>query len=260
VDLELKGKVALVTGATGDIGRACAEMLASEGVTVRINARSETDLEAIAERIRETGGDVEVVAGDVTDDAMHERLVPPGREPDVFVHAAGHRFRYAKLHAADDADTEMLWRVDYDAFEKVSKRCIVPMMARRYGRLIALTSLGASTSGAGTPHYTPVKAALEGLVRALAVDYSRYGITANAVAPGFTHTGRFTERVDRQTDRPPGGASVAPPSLERATSVRRIADPVEIAAPIVFLCSPAASYVTGTTLVVSGGAHLNNLW
>jgi NAD(P)-dependent dehydrogenase (short-subunit alcohol dehydrogenase family) len=260
VDLELKGKVALVTGATGGIGRACAEMLAHEGATVRINARSEADLEAIARQIGEAGGAVEVVAGDVTDAAVHDRLLPEGREPDVFVHAAGHRFRYAKLHNADDADTAMLWRVDYDAFQRLAKRCAVPMMARRYGRIIALTSLGASTSGTGTPHYTPVKAALEGLVRALAVDYGRYGITANAVAPGFTRTGRFTERVDRQTDRPPGGPSLAPPSLERATSVRRIADPMEIAAPIVFLCSPAASYVTGTTLLVSGGAHLNNVW
>jgi len=240
--LDLEGKLALVTGATGDIGRACAEALLAEGARVRLSARDENALTAMKAE------NVDIVAGDLRDDATIERLVPDGDAPDIVVHAAGHRFRYAKLHAEEEEDVARLHDVDYEAFMKIARRAAGEMMTKRFGRFVAITSLHAQVAGPGAIRYAAMKAALEAAIRGLAVDYGRFGITANAVAPGLTRTGRFSAR----------GADAE--NLASATSVRRIADPAEIAAPVVFLCSARASYITGATLLVTGGLHLSNTW
>ena len=250
MDLELDGHVALVTGASGDLGAACAELLAREGARVCITGRDAARLDSVRERIAALGATVEAIAGDLSDPELVARLTPDGGEPNIFVHAAGHRFRYAKLHAESEDDARAMHEIDEESFARIAKRALPAMMLRRFGRIVAITSLGASVGGAGTPRYSAAKAALEAIVRSIAIDYGRYGITANAVAPGFTATSRFASRLTED----------ARARLEGATSVKRIAEPIEIAVPVAFLCSPRASYITGVTLHVAGGAQLNNLW
>jgi 3-oxoacyl-[acyl-carrier protein] reductase len=242
--LDLEGKLALVTGATGDIGRACVDLLVAEGARVRLSGRDEARLQAV----QATSDRVELVAGDLREASTIERLVPEGDAPDIVIHAAGHRFHYAKLHAEDDADVAALHEVDYEAFMRIARRAAGDMMMKRFGRFVAITSLSSHLAGPGAIRYAAMKAALEGAVRGLAVDYGRFGITANAIAPGFTLTARQQTR-EGDSER-----------LTSATSLRRMADPSEIAAPAVFLCSPRASYITGATLLVSGGLHLSNAW
>lgn len=250
MNFELEGRTALVTGATGDIGAACAEALAREGARVRITGRDEARLEAVRARLAAAGAPVEAVAGDLASPEFLARLVEEDSAIDVFVHAAGHRFRYAKLHTESEEDVRAMQAVDQESFVSLAKRALPSMMLRRFGRIVAVTSLGATMSGAGTPRYGAVKAALESFVRSIAIDYGRYGVTANAVAPGFTETSRLAARLNEATRA----------KLEGATSVKRIAAPEEIAAPVAFLCSARASYVTGVTLHVAGGAQLNNVW
>src|SRR5262249_7184935 len=141
------------------------------------------------------GTGVETVAGDLCDPITIERLVPEGAEPDIVVHAAGHRFAYAKLHAEEAAEADLFGRGDYEGVAPDVRRAAPAMMARRWGRIVAVTSIAAAVAGAGSARYTSTKSAVEGLVRALAVDYGRYGITANAVAPGFVATERLISRA-----------------------------------------------------------------
>ncbi|HVJ95053.1 MAG TPA: SDR family oxidoreductase [Labilithrix sp.] len=247
---DLAGKTALVTGAGGGIGSACAELLAEEGVRIRLSARDPSRLDALVSKIRGMGGDVEVRPGDLASAETIAALVPENDEPDIIVHAAGHRFRYAKLHVASSEDSAQTYAIDFEAFTQLCKRALPGMMGKRYGRIVAITSMASLAAGSGSPHYAAAKAAVDGLVRAIAVDYGRYNVTANSIAAGFVATSRFAARA---TDE-----NIA--KFEAATSVKRIGDPREIAAPAVFLCSSAASYMTGSTLIVAGGAQLNNLW
>ncbi len=228
---------ALVTGASGTLGRAVVAALVADGFAVVGTGRRAAAVDGAT-----------YVAGDLLDEGFRASLVREDAPPLVLVHCAGHRFTYARLHAFAQVDLAGLRAVDEDAFRDLAARCLPWMMGARFGRIVAVTSLAAQISGPGSAPYTAVKAAVEGLVRGLAVDYGRFGITANAVAPGAFEG-------DRLAGRGVDGARLA-----EGTALGRLARPEEIAAPIAFLCSDKASYVTGQTLVVAGGADLQARW
>jgi NAD(P)-dependent dehydrogenase (short-subunit alcohol dehydrogenase family) len=260
MDLELAGKTALVTGASGDIGAACATALAREGVRVRVTGRDEARLAALVAAITAQGGAAEAIAGDLTDAAFLAALMA-GPGPDLFVHSAGHRFALARFHAADPADAALTWKLEVEAFSALAAWALPEMMGRRFGRIVAIGSLAAHTGANGSTHYAGAKAAVEGLVRSIAAEYGRFRITANAVAPGFVETSRLGARAAGAF----AGALAASAddhraSLARATVVKRLARPEEIADPVAFLCSPRAAYITGVTLRIAGGADLHSLW
>ncbi|MFO0746208.1 MAG: SDR family oxidoreductase [Myxococcota bacterium] len=237
---------ALVTGASSGIGRAIVQALAADGLVVTATGRDEAQLLDLP---------AHAVAGDLTKltdpaDGWLDRLAPPGARCDVLVHAAGHRFVYERFAAFDPRDAARLQAVDVDAFALLVQRLLPGMMARRAGRIVAVTSLAATLGGAGAAPYAQAKAALEGLVRGLATDVGRFGITVNAVAPGFVLTPRMEARTDPDRRQ----------RLAAATSLKRLATPVDVAGPVRFLCSAEAAYITGHTLVVDGGAHLANVW
>lgn len=239
-------RTALVTGASSGIGRAVVQALAADGLTVTATGRDLAQLVDLpATPIAcDLAGAPEAVA------AALDALVPPGASFDVFVHAAGHRFAYARFPTFDPADAVRLQAIDVDAFARLVQRLLPGMMGRRGGRIVAVTSLAASLGGAGAAPYAQAKAALEGLVRGLATDVGRFGITVNAVAPGFVLTPRMEARTDPDRRQ----------RLLQATSLKRLATPADIAGPIRFLCSSEAAYITGQTLVVDGGASLANAW
>ena len=238
---------ALVTGATSDLGSAIARALAPD-CSLTLTGRDSARLTAIA---TELGADA--VRGDLTDPAFRAALtgdqVSTARF-EGFVHSAAHRFDYQRFHAVTPDDRAAQRALDFDAPIALLATLVPEMMARRHGRIVLVSSLAAQVAGDGAALYAAHKAGLEGLVRGLAVEYGRFGVTANAVAPGPIETSRLALRTTPESRA----------RLVAAPVVKRLARPDDVARAVAFLMSPAAAYITGITLPVTGGLHLNARW
>lgn len=253
MDLELRGRVALVAGAGRGIGAAAARRLAQEGARVGLLARTAEQVEGLA---KELGPDALALPCDARDvpavEAALQRLEDAWGPPLVVVACQAAHFQPAKLTTLTDADEAALVDTDLLATTRLLRRCIPKMMLAKHGRVVVIGSLAGATGVGGGPLYATAKAGLEGLVRGLAVDYSRYGLTFNVVRPGFTDTERFVQRV--------GDDPEWRKKLERNTATRRITTADEVAALVAFLCSSLAGSITGAVVDITGGSHLNNLW
>jgi 3-oxoacyl-[acyl-carrier protein] reductase len=251
VDLGLKGKTALVVGAGRGIGRAIALALASEGVSLGAWARSGPELESLAQAMG-PNAQVHVQTCDVTQAAeVESRFAELERtlgRIEIVVYCVAALFEPKKLQFVDSQEAELYLRTDLGAAIQVFRRALPGMMEARFGRLVALGSLAARAGVPGGTLYAAAKAGLEGLVRGIAVDYARRGITANVVAPGFVETERLAKRLL--------GSDAARKELEDRTAARRLVRAEEVADAVTFLCSPRAGAITGIVLEVTAGAHL----
>jgi NAD(P)-dependent dehydrogenase (short-subunit alcohol dehydrogenase family) len=258
MDLGLDGKVALVAGGGRGIGRAVARALAREGAHVAVAARGQDDLDKAAAEVRAAGRKAATVAVDLGTAGAADQALAATRTlgpPTLLVLCAAVLYEPKKLHHVSDAEIATALSVDVGAALALCRAFLPDMMLARFGRIVAVGSLAARTGIAGATLYGAAKAALEGLVRGLAVDYTRRGITANVVAAGFTETERLQQRLGDETV-----AATARERLTRATATRRLLAPEEVADVVTFLCSPRAGGITGAVVDVTGGAHLNNLW
>jgi meso-butanediol dehydrogenase / (S,S)-butanediol dehydrogenase / diacetyl reductase len=255
MDLGLEGRIALVAGGGRGVGRACALALAREGAQVAVLARTAAAVDEVAAAIGAAGGRALPLTADLTDETatgaalarLEERLGPP----TLLVVAAAAVYRHQKLHHVSAAETAALLDLDLGAPIRLCRQLLPGMLAARHGRVVLLGSLAARTSLPGATLYTTAKAALEGLARGLAVDYSRHGITANTVCIGYVDGERLARRL---ADDP-----AARERLARGTATRKLLAPEEVASVVTFLCSARASGVTGAVVEVTGGAHLGNL-
>jgi len=238
------GRRALITGATSQIGRSIARALATDGYQLLLTGRRADVLSTLASELN-----AKWVAGDLTTPALREQLAS-GPAFHALVHSAGHTFTYARHHDFAAADEAALHEVDYRAGAALARLLVPGMMKQRAGRFVFIGSLAATFAGGGSTPYAATKAAVEGLSRGLATDYGRFGITSNVVALGVIETERTALRMTDERRR----------AFAAATSLRRIGQPTDVAGPVRFLCSDEAAYITGTTLVVSGGLHLNQGW
>jgi len=246
---DLAGKIAIVTGGSRGIGRATSVALAQAGALVLVNYRSNE--EAARETVRlieEAGGQAELAAFDVADpdsvdQSIKEALTRHGRI-DILVNNAGISIDQLLLRVSAK-DLEMTWATNVNGAVYCAKACIRPMMKKRWGRIINLSSVVAESGNAGQAVYSASKAALLGLTRSLAREYASRGITVNAVAPGFIET-------DMTADLP----EAARQGIVDQTPLGRIGRPEEVAAAVVFLASEEAGYITGQVVRVNGGMHV----
>lgn len=232
---------ALLTGASSPVGQAIASALAEQGHLVfGVSRTAPASASPFAE----------VLQADLADPLEQCRVAQAAEGATVLVHAAGHRFAYHRFHAQPPEDAAQTWAVDYGAFAHVAQLLLPSMMRARTGRIIAITSLHARLGGPGCATYAAAKAACEGLVRSLACDYGRFGITANAVAPGPIEGPRLEARRADDAGR----------ALAQRAALRRIPNPEDVASAVGYLCGPGGASVTGQVLTVSAGIDLLTQW
>ncbi len=256
MDLGIASRVALVAGASQGIGRAVAIGLAKEGADVILLARSADKLEDAAKEIRALGRRAEPVAVAAEDRAALrsavERATKALGEPTILVLAIAAMWAPQKLQFTSDEEIDRLLDTDVVSAIDLCRLVLPGMMQQRFGRIVTIGSVAARSGVSGGTLYATSKAALEGLMRGIALDDSRRGITANTVAVSFADTERLASRT--------AGDQEARDRLVRATATRKIPLPEDIADVVTFLCSPRASAITGAVVDATAGAHLNNLW
>jgi 3-oxoacyl-[acyl-carrier protein] reductase len=239
---ELTGKTALVTGATGTIGATIARGLHGQGATVAISGTRREVLDGLA---AELGGRVHILPANLADPAETEALVPRAEEAmgqlDILVANAGVT-RDNLLVQLRDEDWEQVIAINLSATFRLSRAAVRGMMRRRFGRVIAITSVVGITGNPGQANYVAAKAGITGMIKAMAHEYAKRGVTANCVAPGFIVTPMTDKLNDKQRE-----------TIVAKIPASRAGTPAEVAAAVVFLASNEAGYVTGQTLHVNGG-------
>ncbi|OBF19135.1 short-chain dehydrogenase [Mycobacterium kubicae] len=237
----MSGQKALVTGATSGIGRAIAKRLAAEGAEVIVHGRNGARAEEVVHEITAQGGTAGFLTADLSDTADIERLARDAGDVDILVNNAG---VYQFLGTAEMTDDGFALHMNLNTRAPyVLVRLLAPGMARRgRGAIVNISTLAATVPTAGTGMYAASKAALEQLTRVWAAEYADRGVRVNAVAPGPTRSAG-TDDMDAATLQ----------TIADTTALRRIAEPEEIAEPVVFLASDKASYITGIVLEVAGG-------
>ena len=245
---DLTGRSALVTGGSKGIGRAIATIFAQAGAEVMIAARHEKELQATAAEIRRAGGArVEYAVADMARRSDIVRLAEKAAatlgKVDILVNNAGANVPQA-IDAIRDEDWDRLVELNLTSCMALSRAIAPGMKQRRWGRIIHMSSIMGLGSTPTRNAYSATKSALLGLARAMALDLGPYNITVNCIAPGPI-----------ATDMPMSILSLKEQdALAARTAFNRWARPDELAGPALLLASEAGSYVTGTVLVVDGGA------
>ncbi|MFZ1578558.1 MAG: 3-oxoacyl-ACP reductase FabG [Nostocoides sp.] len=244
-------RVAIVTGAARGIGAATAQRLASDGYAVAVLDLSEPDCAATVSAITDAGGQALAVGVDVSDEeqvaAGVARVAAELGPPVVLVNNAG-IIRDNLIFKMSSADWDAVMGVHLRGAFLMSRACQAFMTQAQFGRIVNLSSSSAQ-GNRGQANYSAAKAGLQGFTKTLAIELGRFGVTANAVAPGFIQTEMTAATAARI------GMSFEDFLAAAATQipVQRVGQPQDIAAMISFLCSPEAGFVSGQVIYVAGG-------
>jgi 3-oxoacyl-[acyl-carrier protein] reductase len=241
----VEGRVALVTGASQGIGRACALVLAAGGAKVALCARNEEKLQQVAAEIAAQGGEAAVIKMDVASEdeikAGVKAVLARFERIDILVNNAGVTHDQLMMRMKR-ADWDNVINTNLTGPFLLTQAAIVGMLKHRWGRVINITSIFGQIGQAGQANYASSKAGLIGLTMAVAREVASRGITVNAVAPGFIETAMTSVLSD---DLKAKMAAMVP--------LGRTGTDLEVAHAVKFLASEEASYITGEVLKVNGG-------
>ncbi len=245
----LDGKVALVTGGSRGIGRACSETLAAQGATVVVNyVKGEAAARSVTEGIAAAGGKGDVEGFDVADskavDAGVDAILKRHGKIDILVANAGIAIDGLLLRLRDE-DLEKLWATNVKGSIACARAASKTMMRARWGRIIFMSSVVGEMGNAGQTAYAATKAALIGAARSIAREYASRNVTANVVAPGYIDTDMTATMTPAQKEL-----------LVKVVPLGRTGTAGDIAAACAYLASDEAGYVTGQVLRVNGGMHV----
>jgi 3-oxoacyl-[acyl-carrier protein] reductase len=246
MNIDLKGRRALVTGASRGIGEAIARRLGDSGATVFCAARNLEAVEAVAASIREGGGQAVGVVLDITGPDVRDRiraLLEEHQSIDILVNNAGITEDDLFIRMKPEAWTSVI-RTNLDSAFHITQEVVKKMIRARWGRIINISSVVGMMGNAGQVNYAASKAALIGFTKSLALEIGSRSVTVNAVAPGFIQTA-MTEVLGQE----------ARETLEGRIALRRLGTVDDVAWAVVFLASEQAGYITGTVLNVSGGLY-----
>jgi 3-oxoacyl-[acyl-carrier protein] reductase len=239
---DLTGRTALVTGATGGIGGAIAKALHAQGAAVALSGTRREVLDALA---RELGERVHVLPCNLADSAEVEALVPAAEaamgQLDILLANAGIT-RDNLLVQLRDEDWDEVINVNLTSTFRLTRAATKLMMRKRFGRIIAITSVVGVTGNPGQANYTAAKAGLIGMIKSLGAEYAKRNVTANCIAPGFIKTPMTDALNEKQRE-----------AILARVPAARLGTPEDIAAAAVYLASNEAAYVTGQTIHVNGG-------
>lgn len=244
--MSFEGTQVLVTGASRGIGAAIADAFADAGALVVGTATSDAGVQGITRRLSDRSGRGELV--DVADgesvQALFSRLESAGSVPEIVVNNAGIT-RDNLLARMKEDDWDAVIDTNLSSLYRVCRAASRSMMKARHGRIVNIGSVVGAMGNAGQSNYAAAKAGMVGFTRALARELGGRNITVNAVAPGFVDTDMTRALADSQRE-----------ALLGQIPLRRLGAPADVAAAVLFLCSPAASYITGETLHVNGGMYM----
>jgi len=256
MDLQLKGKTALVTGSTAGIGYATAEALLKEGADVIINARSQESVDkAVASLKAATGRAPQSFVGDMGKAADTARLAKAFPNVDILVNNVG-TFMGKEFAKATDEDWETIFQVNVMSGVRLSRAYLPRMKQQNWGRIIFISSESALQIPVESIHYGMTKAAQIAVARGLAEDCAKTGVTVNSVLPGPTLDPQAQRAQDmvKRSGKPLAEVEQDFINARRPTSlIKRFARPEEVASLIVYVASPLASATTGAALRVDGG-------
>src|SRR6202158_5118906 len=243
--MTLSGRVALVTGASQGIGRACALKLPQSGAAMALAARGQEKLQTLAHEVAAAGGKAVVFPLDVGDEeqikSTFKAVITQLGKIDILVNNAGIT-RDQLLMRMKRADWDAVLNTNLTSAYLCTQQAIGSMLKRRWGRIINITSVFGQMGQAGQANYAASKAGLIGLTMAMAREVASRNITCNAVAPGFIETS-MTAALSEELKR----------TAVQQIPLRRVGSPDDVASAVAFLASDDASYITGHVLNVNGG-------
>ena len=243
---DLEGKKALITGASGGIGKEIAKVLIEHNAEVCISGRNHEELNALKKSL---GKKCHVVTCDLSKKAEIIELIKKGDEfmghIDILVNNAGITKDNIFLRMSENEWEDVL-NVNLNSTFNILKLITKGMVKRKYGRIINISSVVGVTGGAGQVNYSASKAGLIGLTKSLSQEIATRNITVNCIAPGFIETPMTEKLDDKRKD-----------AILNSIPMNRIGKPKDLSSAIIFLASQESSYITGQTLHINGGLYMN---
>ena len=254
MELDLKGRRVVVTGAGSGIGKATALAFAQEGARLCLLGRREDKLEETFSQLQEVHDGHRFDSVDLFDAHAVGDFITELQEQwggcDILVNNACSPGTLKKVHELDVGHWDEFVSGNLRGLFLLCRAFLPVMKIGAWGRIVNVGSLSSELGSSHYAEYATVKAAMVGLTRNLAVDYSRFGITVNAIQPGFISTESFEASAPMKLKE----------VYKKSTAIKRIGKPEEVADLILFLSSSRSSYITGAVIPIGGGAGLSNIW